>query len=97
MLVLSRKLNETIVIDRNIRITVVGIRGNQVRLGIEAPGEVPILREELRVSGSPGMDQAGHPDRPGRKAPVDPSTRHTTAARGRRAYAWNAGDRDTRS
>lgn len=47
MLVLSRKANETIVIEGNIRITVVGIRGNQVRLGIEAPDRVAIYREEL--------------------------------------------------
>jgi carbon storage regulator len=47
MLVLSRKLNETIVIDGDIRITVVGIRGNQVRIGIEAPDSVAIFREEL--------------------------------------------------
>jgi carbon storage regulator len=47
MLVLSRKLNETIVIDGSIRITVVGVRGNQVRLGIEAPDRVRIYREEL--------------------------------------------------
>ena len=50
MLVLSRKLNETIVIDGDIRITVVGIRGNQVRLGIEAPDPVGIFREELCAS-----------------------------------------------
>ncbi|MFO0952465.1 MAG: carbon storage regulator CsrA [Isosphaeraceae bacterium] len=48
MLVLTRKLNERIVIGDNIRITVVGIRGNHVRLGIEAPPEVTILRDELR-------------------------------------------------
>jgi carbon storage regulator len=47
MLVLSRKLNETIVLDGDIRITVVGIRGNHVRLGIEAPDTVRVLREEL--------------------------------------------------
>ena len=47
MLVLSRKLNETILIDGDIRITVVGIRGNQVRLGIDAPARVGIMREEL--------------------------------------------------
>lgn len=47
MLVLSRKLNETIVIDNAIRLTVVGIRGNQVRLGIEAPDNVKVFREEL--------------------------------------------------
>ncbi len=47
MLVLSRKLSETIIIGDNIRITVVGIGGNQVRLGIDAPGDVPVMREEL--------------------------------------------------
>lgn len=47
MLVLSRKLNESIIIDGNIRVTIVGIRGNHVRVGIEAPGTVPIIREEL--------------------------------------------------
>jgi carbon storage regulator len=48
MLVLSRKLNETIIIDGDIEITVVGFRGNQVRLGIKAPERIGIYREELR-------------------------------------------------
>jgi carbon storage regulator len=48
MLVLSRKVNEQIVIGNNIRMTVVSIRGNQVRLGFEAPQSVPIFRDELR-------------------------------------------------
>ena len=47
MLVLSRKLNEKIVIDGNITITVVKIDRNQVRIGIEAPGDVPVYREEI--------------------------------------------------
>jgi carbon storage regulator len=47
MLVLSRKLDETIVIGDHIRITVVSVRGNQVRLGIEAPAEVKVFREEI--------------------------------------------------
>jgi carbon storage regulator len=47
MLVLSRKINETIVIDGDIRITVVGLRGSQVRLGFEAPDSVGISRQEL--------------------------------------------------
>ena len=48
MLVLSRKSNESIVIDGQITITVLQVKGNSVRLGIEAPKEVPILREELQ-------------------------------------------------
>lgn len=47
MLVLTRKLNQKIIIGNDVRITVVGIRGNHVRLGIEAPPEVSVLRDEL--------------------------------------------------
>jgi carbon storage regulator len=47
MLVLSRKKNESIVINDVIVITVVEIRGDKVRLGIEAPREVPIHRSEV--------------------------------------------------
>jgi carbon storage regulator len=47
MLVLSRKLNEKIVIDGNIVVTVVKIDRNQIRLGIEAPGHIPVYREEI--------------------------------------------------
>ena len=47
MLVLSRKRNESIVIDGSIVITVVEIRGDKVRLGIEAPREVSIHRQEI--------------------------------------------------
>jgi len=47
MLVLSRKPGEEVVIGDNIRLTVVAIRGNQVRLGITAPKNMPIHREEV--------------------------------------------------
>ncbi len=47
MLVLSRKINEKIVIDGNIVITVVKIDRNHVRIGIEAPGDVRVFREEI--------------------------------------------------
>jgi carbon storage regulator len=47
MLVLSRKVGEEIIIADNIRVRVVSIQGNQVRLGFTAPTEVRIQREEL--------------------------------------------------
>jgi len=47
MLVLSRKENERVVIDGNIIVTVVRVAGGKVRLGIEAPPEVHVKREEL--------------------------------------------------
>ncbi len=47
MLVLSRKPQETIVLDGGITITIVDVRGNQVRLGIEAPRSIVIRRGEL--------------------------------------------------
>ena len=47
MLVLSRRIGERLVIDDNIIVTVVEIRGGQVRLGIEAPREIPVRREEV--------------------------------------------------
>lgn len=47
MLVLSRKKNESIVIDNDITIVVVEIRGDKVRLGVEAPKEVPVHRREV--------------------------------------------------
>jgi carbon storage regulator len=46
-LVLSRKKNESIVIDDDITIVVVEIRGDKVRLGVEAPKEVPVHRREV--------------------------------------------------
>jgi carbon storage regulator len=48
MLVLSRKTNEEICIGPNIYVTVLAIQGGKVRLGIEAPTEVPIRRSELQ-------------------------------------------------
>ncbi|MCS7305180.1 MAG: carbon storage regulator CsrA [Thermoguttaceae bacterium] len=47
MLVLSRQRNQSIIIGDNIIITVVDIRGDKVRLGIEAPSEIPVHRKEV--------------------------------------------------
>ena len=47
MLVLSRKKNESIVINNDITLVVVDIRGDKVRLGVEAPKEIPVHRREV--------------------------------------------------
>ena len=64
MLVLSRKKNESIVINDNIKIVVVEIRGDKVRLGVEAPKEIPVHRREvyeaiLRDRETAGLSSAG--------------------------------------
>ena len=46
MLILSRKVDEVILIGENIRITIIEIRGKQVRLGIEAPAHLSVKRRE---------------------------------------------------
>lgn len=47
MLILTRKIGESLIIGDQIRITVLEVRGRQVRLGVQAPGDVVVLREEL--------------------------------------------------
>lgn len=57
MLVLTRKLHEEIVLGNGIIITVVAIRGKQVRVGIKAPADVSIRREELEPLALPARPQ----------------------------------------
>ncbi|MGD9723441.1 MAG: carbon storage regulator CsrA [Pirellulales bacterium] len=59
MLVLSRKINETIIINDNIVITVVDIRGDKVRLGIDAPKDVPVHRQEVYDAIKRGENASG--------------------------------------
>ena len=49
MLALARKLNESIIINDNIEVTLLEIKGDQVKLGISAPKSVPVYRKELYV------------------------------------------------
>jgi carbon storage regulator len=54
MLVLTRRNGEQILIAGNIRVAVVAVKGNQVRLGITAPASVPVVRRELLAGCSEG-------------------------------------------
>ena len=47
MLILTRRLGETLMIGDGVTVTVLGIKGNQVRIGVNAPRDVPVHREEI--------------------------------------------------
>jgi len=47
MLILTRRVGETVVIGNDVDVTVLGVKGNQVRLGIKAPKEIAVHREEI--------------------------------------------------
>jgi carbon storage regulator len=60
MLILTRRIGETVVIGGEVDVTVLGVKGNQVRLGVKAPRAVPVHREEIfhriREEQQGGMD-----------------------------------------
>lgn len=69
MLVLTRHHNETIVIGKDIEVTIVAIRGDKVKLGITAPPEVPVHRKEVaeeiaRERGESALEDALDDNRP---------------------------------
>ena len=59
MLALARKVNESIMIGNDIQITVLEIKGDQIKLGVKAPKSVPIYRKELYVQIQEENKQAG--------------------------------------
>lgn len=67
MLVLSRSVGEKIVVGENLVITVVGMKGDRVRLGFEAPKELPIHRKEVFDSLKAEMHGGEVPSLPDRK------------------------------
>ncbi len=74
MLVLSRQRDESIIIGDNIVLTIVDIRGDKVRLGIEAPQEIPVHRQEvyeaIRRENSGGAGRDAHEPGPPRRGPA---------------------------
>lgn len=66
MLVLSRKKGETIIIGDGIEITVVDVQGDNVRIGVQAPREVKVYRQEVYEEIRNENRQAGNPQEPGR-------------------------------
>jgi carbon storage regulator len=68
MLVLTRKEGQSVVIDGQIKVVLLSISGSQIRLGIEAPRDVPILRTEL--NGSPSKSVVIGPFRLPKAAPA---------------------------
>ncbi len=71
MLVLGRKKDESIIIDGHIVITVLDIEGDRVKIGITAPKEIPVLREELwiKIKSEGGNDVVANSDGPVRTHP----------------------------
>ena len=71
MLVLTRKKNESIIIDEHIVITVVEIRGEKVRLGIQAPKEIPIHRSEVHAAIQSEQTAAAAEEDPPKVSPAE--------------------------
>ena len=47
MLILTRRISETLIIGDDVKVTILGVKGNQVRIGIDAPKDMPVHREEI--------------------------------------------------
>jgi len=63
MLILTRRVGETVVIGDDVTVTVLGVKGNQVRLGVNAPKEIAVHREEIydRIKREQAADENNRP------------------------------------
>lgn len=66
MLILTRRVGESVVIGEDVTVTVLGVKGNQVRIGINAPKHVAVHREEIaeRIKNGQGADRGGNTEEP---------------------------------
>lgn len=64
MLILTRKIGESLLIGDNVEITVLSVRGNQVKLGVNAPKEISVHREEIYHRIKALADEAASADKP---------------------------------
>jgi len=88
MLILTRRVGETVMIGNDVTVTVLGVKGNQVRVGVNAPRDVAVHREEI-------FERIKREEHDGSSAgTTTPTTTARTASRGN-GHATNGIDRDT--
>ena len=61
MLILTRKANETLIVGNDVTVTILGVKGNQVRIGVNAPKEISVHREEVynRIKAEKQQERTG--------------------------------------